>query len=181
MQQKSLEISALSLIQRVILTSNGTVTRLLEDLVGEQLTVIKLHESIKKNEEAIDYLKLPPQQPLIQRKICLQGKDTGTNWLYAESLIVPERLDSLFREELLESQIPIGNLWSKYRVETFKELLPPFQQQAGELSQYFSIKDQHILFGRTYRVFSNQRPIMMLTEKFPSHYFTHSTYSYEMD
>jgi chorismate-pyruvate lyase len=171
MQQEALDVTKLSPLQRVILTSNGTVTKLLEDLIGEQLIVIKLHESLQIHEQAIEYLELPVRQQVIQRKICLQGKDSGINWLYAESTIVPARLDTLFRDELLESQIPIGSLWSKHRVETFKELLPPFQQPAGELAQYFSISEQQYLLGRTYRVYSGQQPIMMLTEKFPRHYF----------
>jgi chorismate-pyruvate lyase len=158
-------------LQRIILVYNGTLTRLLETLLSEQLTVIKLHESMETSTEAIPYLDLPSDQPIIQRKICLQGQTTGINWLYAESILIPERLSPLFRQDLLESQTPIGKLWSKHRVETFKELLPPFEEPAGQLAQHFRVPAEHVLLGRTYRVFSNQQPIMMLTEKFPAHYF----------
>jgi chorismate-pyruvate lyase len=171
MPQQEIDITQLTPLQRIILSSNGTLTKLLEDLIGEQLIVIKLHESVDIHQQPIAYLELPAQQKVIQRKICLQGKNSGINWLYAESIIVPDRLESPFRDELLESQIPIGNLWFKYRVETFKEILPPFQQSAGELAQYFAIEPQQPLLGRTYRVFSKQQPVMMLTEKFPVHYF----------
>lgn len=171
MMQEAIDVTQLKPLQRIILTSNGTVTKLLEDLLGEQLTVVKLHETVAVHEQAIPYLELPAQQQVIQRKICLQGMKTGINWLYAESIIVPTRLDPSFRDDLLESQIPIGNLWSKHRVETFKEILPPFQQPAGELAQYFSIEPQQLLLGRTYRVFSRQQAVMMLTEMFPAHYF----------
>ena len=176
MSQEPIDVAELSSLQRIILTSNGTVTKLLEDLVGEQLTVIKLHESLQIHEQAIEYLELPDSQKVIQRKICLQGKDSGINWLYAESIIIPERLEPSFRDDLLESQIPIGNLWSKYKIETFKEILPPFKQTAGELGQYFSIPAQQYLLGRTYRVYSRQQPVMMLTEKFPAHYFIDLTH-----
>lgn len=171
MLPKNIDVKQLKPLQRIILTSNGTVTKLLEDLLGEQLTVVKLHETVAVHEQAIPYLELPAQHEVIQRKICLQGKNSGINWLYAESIIVTERLESSFRDDLLESQIPIGNLWSKHRLETFKEILPPFQQPAGELAQYFSIEPQQLLLGRTYRVFSRQQPVMMLTEKFPAHFF----------
>ncbi len=168
---QSIDTAQLSPLQRIILTSNGTVTRLLEDILGERLTVIKLYETMQYHQDAIPYLELPAQQQVIQRKICLQGVNSRMNWLYAESVIVTERLESSFRDDLLESQIPIGNLWSKYRVETFKEILPPFQQPANELAEYFSMSSEHLLLGRTYRVFSRQQPVMMLTEKFPAHYF----------
>ncbi len=151
MLQEPIDVDKLGPLQRIILTSNGTVTKLLEDL-------------------------MPANQQVIQRKICLQGKDSGINWLYAESIIIPERLESSFRDDLLESQIPIGNLWSKYKIETFKEILPPFKQTAGELGQYFSIPAQKYLLGRTYRVYSRQQAVMMLTEKFPAHYFIDLTH-----
>jgi chorismate-pyruvate lyase len=172
--QQPTDIFKLSPFQRIILISNGTLTKLLENLVREQLTVIKLHESEEASEDAIPYLDLPPRHPVIHRKICLQGQNTGTNWLYAESIIVPERLPPLFRMELLDTETPIGNLWSKHRVETFKELLPPFEEPAGQLAIHFNVSPEHMLLGRTYRVFSHQQPIMMLTEKFPIHYFTDS-------
>jgi chorismate-pyruvate lyase len=171
MQQAAIDVTQLSRLQKIILTSNGTVTKLLENLVDEPLTVIKLHEAVKITEQAIAYLELPAQQEIIERKIFLQGKNTGINWLYAESMIVPARLEASFREDLLESQIPIGSLWSKHRIETFKEILPPFQELAGDLAEHFSMSPQQFLVGRTYRVFSKQQPMMMLTEKFPQHYF----------
>ncbi len=172
--QQPTDIFKLSPFQRIILISNGTLTKLLENLVREQLTVIKLHERMETNEEEIPFLDLSANNSVIHRKICLQGQNTGINWLYAESIIVPDRLQPLFRAELLETQIPIGNLWSKHRVETFKELLPPFEESAGQLAIHFNVSPQHRLLGRTYRVFSQQQPIMMLTEKFPIHYFTES-------
>jgi len=170
--QRPTDLLKLSPLQRIILIYNGTLTKLLENLLSEQLTVIKSYESIETNEREIPYLELPAEQSVISRKICLQGQNSGINWLYAESIIVPERLPPLFRQELLESQIPIGKLWAKHRVETFKELLPPFEESAEQLAVHFKVAPEHRLLGRTYRVFSCQQPIMMLTEKFPAHYFT---------
>jgi chorismate-pyruvate lyase len=161
-------------LQRIILMHNGTLTKLLESLLGEQLTVLKLHESVESSQNEMTYLELPANQNIVQRKICLQGKNSGVNWLYAESVIALDRLPPLFCEELLNSQMPIGKLWIKHRVEIFKELLPPFEETAEDLAILFDIKTSQRLLGRTYRVFSQQQPIMMLTEKFPVHYFTQS-------
>ena len=166
------DLSSLSVLQRLILVSNGTLTKLLENLVCEPLTVIKLHENLEITPVEIPYLELEKNAQIVQRKICLQGQKSGTNWLYAESVIVPARLPALFREELLESQIPIGTLWTKHRVEMFKELQPPFSETADELAVHFNVAKNDKLLGRTYRVFSNQVPIMMLTEKFPAQYFS---------
>ena len=169
--QSPIDLSTLNPLQRIILVYNGTLTRLLETFLNEQLTVVKLHETLEPISEPIPYLDLHAHQEVINRKICLQGQTSGTNWLYAESIIVPEHLPPLFRQDLLESQIPIGKLWCKHRIETYKELLPPFAEPAEELAEHFHVGTDHLLLGRTYRVYSNQKPIMMLTEKFPAHYF----------
>lgn len=166
-----IDLKKLSPLQRIILISNGTLTELLEHLVDEPLQVVKLHESINATSNEIAYLNLPKNQQVITREICLQGKNSGQNWLYAKSKIVLERLPLSFREDLLDSQIPIGKLWAKHRVETYKEIELPFSEMAEKLALYFNIAPEKELLGRTYRVFSNQQPIMMLTEKFPASFF----------
>lgn len=168
------DFSQLSQLQRIILTYNGTLTELLENLVNEKLTVIKLHESVEKTQTEITDLNLVANQDIVRRQICLQGQNSGKNWLYAESTIALDCLPAKFRDELLNSQTPIGKLWTKYRSETFKELLPPFSETAGKLAIHFGIQSENSLLGRTYRVFSQQQPVMILTEKFPAHYFLQS-------
>ena len=56
-------------------------------------------------------------------------------------------------------------------METFKEIIDLSQEPAGDLSEYFQINQDEKLFSRTYRVFSQGQPIMMITEKFPESYF----------
>lgn len=165
------DLKTLSPLQRIILISNGTLTELLEHLVDEPLQVVKLHESINATNAEIPYLNLPENQQVITREICLQGVNSRQNWLYAKSKIVLNRLPQRFREDLLDSQIPIGKLWAKHRVETYKELDAPFFESAEKLAIHFNIAPEDELLGRTYRVFSNQQPMMMLTEKFPASYF----------
>lgn len=165
------DLKNLSPLQRIILISNGTLTELLEHLVVEPLQVVKLHESIDATSDEIAYLDLPKNQQVITREICLQGKNSGKNWLYAKSKIVLERLPTQFQKDLLDSQIPIGKLWAKHRVETYKEIELPFSEMAEKLAIHFNIAPKDELLGRTYRVFSNQQPMMMLTEKFPASFF----------
>lgn len=165
------DLKILSPLQRIILISDGTLTELLEHLIDEPLQVVKLHESIDATNNEIAYLDLAKNQQVITREICLQGKSSRKNWLYAKSKIVLERLSLPFQEDLLASRIPIGKLWAKHHIETYKEIESPFSEAAGKLSTHFDIAPEDQLLGRTYRVFSNRLPIMMLTEKFPALYF----------
>ena len=85
--------------------------------------------------------------------------------------MVPDRLDPKFKDQLLNSAKPIGKLWLEYRVETFKEIVDLSQELAGNLAEDFKINKDENLFSRTYRVFSQNQPVMMITEKFPTSFF----------
>ena len=111
---------------------------------------------------------------VIERKILLQGKISRNNWVYAESILVPDRLDEKLKNALLVSQEPMGRLWLEHRLETFKEIVDSAREPAEDLADYFKIERSDKLLSRTYRVFSGRRPIILITEKFPETFFKNS-------
>jgi len=166
-----IDSSKLSSVQRIILAADGTLTEILEAYSYEKIHVIKLSEDIISMAQDIQPLDIKVGRKVIERKILLQGKVSQRNWLFAESILVFDRLAENFRERLLKSQEPMGKLWTEYKLETFKEIIASYWEQAEDLSDYFKINREDKLLCRTYRVFSNHKPIMMITEKFPaSHY-----------
>jgi chorismate-pyruvate lyase len=172
LKHNHIDLSNLSYLQRIILITDGTLTNILEAYVLEHIQVLKISEKVEVTTKEIPILDLEVGSEVIDRKIFLQGENTKKNFLYAESKIVLGRLDEDFKNGLLKSQTPIGHLWLKFRLETFKEIIESGKEPANELSAYFidtQPKDQ--LLFRTYRVFSNRKPIMMITEKFPESYF----------
>ena len=171
LEPDSINPSLLSTFQKIILTTDGTLTELLEIYLHEKLKIVKLEEEIIPAREDIAALDIKTGHEIISRKILLQGKISHSNWIYAESLIVPDRLDEVFRERLIKTQEPIGRLWVERRMETFKEIIDTERKIAGNLGKYFPIQPEVRLLSRTYRVFSNQQIIMMITEKFPESYF----------
>jgi len=171
LNKNTISLANLSTIQRIILITDGTLTDILEIYLLEKISIIKLSEEIVNLAEDMPFLTLKIGNRVIKRKIFLQGKISKKNWIYAESIIVPERLDERFKEQLLNSEKPIGKLWLEYRVETFKEIIDLSQELPGDLSEHFQISKEEKLFSRTYRVFSQNQPIMMITEKFPESYF----------
>jgi len=166
-----IEIAKLSSFQRIILTTDGTLTHILEAYLLEAIQVVKLSEGFVGLTQSSASLNLNVGDEVIERKILLQGKTSKRNWIYAESVIVPDRLDERFRECLLKSHESIGRLWLEQGIETFKEIIHSNEQFAENLSEYFNISKQEKLFSRTYRVFSNRQLIMTITEKFPTSYF----------
>ena len=166
-----LRIGELSLLQQVLLVTDGTLTNLLELYTGESIHVVKLAEVLRPAEQAQGLLKLAEDQPVMARTVVLQGRTSQRNWLYAESLIVPERLDPHFQARLLHSHEPIGKLWLEQRVETFKEQVAAYRQPANGLGRYFGLEAGDELLCRTYLVFSQRQPVMLIAEKFPVSYF----------
>ncbi|MBD2603570.1 DUF98 domain-containing protein [Scytonema hofmannii FACHB-248] len=167
-----IDLSNLSYLQRIILITDGTLTDILEAYLLEHIQVLKISEKVEVTTQEIPILELEQGSEIINRKIFLQGENSRKNLLYAESKIVLGRLDKDFKNGLLKSKTPIGHLWFQFRLETFKEIIESGKEPANELSAYFidtEPKDQ--LLFRTYRVFSNRKPIMMITEKFPQSYF----------
>jgi chorismate-pyruvate lyase len=169
--QEALHLRSLSPLQRILLTTDGTLTELLECYLLEPIIVDKLAEfPIYINGD--NPLALDETVEVTERKILLKGKHSGQNWLYAESLLINERLHSQFEHGLINTNKPIGKLWMEYKIETFKETLYCFREPAGELSTYFDISPEEPLWCRTYRVFSQRQPVMLITEKFPSSFYT---------
>lgn len=174
LERSHIEPSSLSTFQRILLTTDGTVTDILEAYLFEQIRVVKLSEQLVSLAHEIPSMELKEGTEVIVRKILLQGKISRKNFIYADSIIVPERLDDRFREALLETKMPIGKIWFEQRVETFKEILDSSKERANGLSEYFTIQPSDNMLSRTYRVVTNRKSVMMITEKFPETYFLKS-------
>jgi len=169
--QRSLKPSHINLkdltpFQRILLTTDGMVTEILEAYLWERIKVTKIFQEYFILERSIPSLEIERGCRILKRKICLSGRLSHKNHIYAETIIVPDRLDERIRDGLLNSNKPIGQLILEDRLETFREILDYGKEQARDLAVYFNIKKNDFLIFRTYRVFTNSLPIMLITEKF---------------
>ena len=167
-------LTHLSRFQKILLITDGTVTKLLEHYLGEPIIVHKLNEEIQQGINTFQHhyeVDIDMPTDVLQREIFLQGQLTGKNWIYADSSIFIDHLSTDFRQDLLESNQPIGKLWIKYRLETYKSILSIEEEEAQSLAPYFGIEAHDRIISRTYSVYSNQKVIMIITEKFPLLFF----------
>jgi len=160
----------LNLHQRIVLNNGGCLTKLLEDLLEEDLVLRKLSEEIHESAQDTDILQIKKGQKIINRSILLSGVESEINHLYAESTIILDNLDKKFADMLLNSNVPIGKLWELLKVETYKTLLFWGDERAGPVSLHFDISAREELLYRTYLVYSHRKPVMQITEKFPKAY-----------
>jgi chorismate-pyruvate lyase len=167
LKQSAVDPRRLSSFQRILLTMDGTVTEILEAQVWESIRIVKLFQKFLETDRAIPYLEIEPLAQVLVRKVILRGKWSHQNYIYAESILVPERLPESLRDGLLNTKKPIGQLMLEARTETFREILSCGLEAAGELGDYFDIEPAANLVSRTYRVIAERKPIMLITEKFP--------------
>ncbi|MEP9410005.1 MAG: DUF98 domain-containing protein [Candidatus Brocadia sp.] len=152
--------------QRILLTTDGMVTEILEAYLWERMKVVKLSQEHVTLESDISPLEVEKGRRVMRREVLLCGRLSQKNHLYAESIIIPDRLDEKISDSLLNTSKPIGLLILENRLETFREILDCGKEEAQNLADYFGIKRSDFLIFRTYRVFSNRQPVMLITEKF---------------
>lgn len=169
--QPYVDPSSLSVFQRILLTTNGTVTDILEAYLFEQIQLIKLSEKSVDTERNFPTIQIEKGDPTIERSILLRGKISRRNFIYAHTVVFVNNLDEQFKQELLNTNTPIGKLWLEQRVENFKEITDSGKEPAQELANYFCIEPDENLLFRTYVVYSQAKPTMIITEKFPESYF----------
>lgn len=168
-QQATLPVN--SFLQRLLLITDGKITDIIQAYSGETVEAVKLQQKLIDCDARFSTLQLEKQHQVIERSILLQGKTTKTNYLYADSYLVLERLDPEIRNQLIFSRQPIGKLLKEYKVETFREIIDCGIKPAGKLAQYFGIAADAEIIYRTYLVLVDGLPMMQITEKFPSSHF----------
>ncbi len=166
--------SELSQFQSILLSTDGTVTDLIRHFTGEDIRVTKLLQEIIDSDKP-QALELSGKQDLLHRKILLSGKNQ--HYLYAESHFVLDRMSEFLRKELTETDIPIGLLWQRERLETFREIIDCQLETGEELYPYFPSmldiceEEEKGFLSRRYKVYHNKKILGLITEKFPYTYF----------
>lgn len=167
--------SPLSVFQRVLLVTDGTVTDVLESYCGEAIRVVKLAQSFDVPDPDRPPLELFEGERVLRRTVLLQGTISGTNFIYADSILAPDRLPDYLVDDLVATQVPLGRLIAKSRLETFREVVGVGFEPAGHHARYFGVDPVSDLVFRTYRIHYNTKPVVRITEKFPLTWFTELT------
>jgi chorismate-pyruvate lyase len=163
----NLDWGAINLLQRILLVTDGTLTDILQVAFREPIGVRKLEANIA--DVSVDALELQPGETRMDRSVLLYGQKTGNNYVYADSTLAIDRLPQKLREDLLNSDKPIGRLWSEYKIETRKEILHVSKCSPSQLLPHFnSMAENELLLRRSYRLITSGHPVIIITEYFPS-------------
>ena len=159
-------VDGLAPTQRLLLTTDGTLTPTLSMLVGEPIGVRMLaqHETVLSADD--DELTLWAQARVLERRVLLHGADSGAPLLCATSRIVVHRLPRPAREQLVEGGVPIGLVIREHAIETLRVPLSVGVGPACEDAR------AHLGDGpmchRRFAINAGGRPLMIVDEQFPA-------------
>lgn len=160
-----LEDPGLSLMQRALLVTDGTLTQLLEVFAGEKIRVRKLDQRLASGSPAS--LAVGDQEPVLCRRILLCGEQRA--YLHAESWLVPTCMPGEMQEALRSTDKPIGQLWKAARLETFREIIDFRREVHPEVSGLLGTAAG--ILARSYLVHTGGKPMALVVERFPADLF----------
>jgi chorismate-pyruvate lyase len=173
MRRSGIDPGTLKELHRILLTTDGTVTDILEAYHRERMTVVALHQdtvpasTLPRAQQVALGIETTPDAEVLTREILLRGEISESCHVYATSVIVLDRLAAPVRLGLLDKKQPIGHLLLEHRIATFKEIIDCHRDPAGALAPHFGISDRAPMLSRTYVVSVANQPLMFITEKFP--------------
>jgi chorismate-pyruvate lyase len=150
----ALDFAALSPHHRGLLVTDGTVTSLLEAYSLEAVRTRCLdHVAGRLTPVQQRWLGVDARAATLARRVVIEGVRSNTAYLSASSVLIPDRLPADFVAALAQEDASIGSALIGAAVEHRRELLW-FDRPPGTVA------------SRTYRVFIQGRPALLITEEF---------------
>ena len=116
-------MAGLGVLARILMTSDGTVTVMLEQIVGERIVTEGIAQSVAPVDPDTAAALPYPVAGLVRRTTRLVGAATGRLYVRATSVFAPEALPKRVCTALTLTDEPIGRLLRRERVESFREIL----------------------------------------------------------
>jgi beta-ribofuranosylaminobenzene 5'-phosphate synthase len=167
------EVGRLSRVQKILLSTDGSVTRLLETITGSQVRIATLSQEVAgAGAEASGLLGVAEGEPVNHRVVRIEDSRSSATLIYAVSDTPLSRLSPGFREDLMRADIPIGRILARHRIESRREILDARIIPAGdEHARIFGTFRGEPLLSRRYRIVHRGQPLISIEEQFPASAF----------
>jgi chorismate-pyruvate lyase len=165
-QNDAVRVAQLPPVQRLLLTTDGTMTTALATLVDEPIGVRMIRQHTAVLAESDDELSLWAGGEVLDRQVLLHGADSGTPLLFGVSRIVTSRLPLAARAALIGGDVPIGLVLRAYEIETFRlPLSVGVKAASDEAACHLGAAP---VCWRRYLIKTGGRPLMSVDEQFPA-------------
>ena len=168
---KRINLARLTAFHRGLLVTDGTVTRFIEAYTLMPVEVALLQQTKQTLSTEHTWLQLPAGTEVTSRQAVLQThsqeKSLPIIHTYADSLIVHQRLPESILNGLESDKRGLGGLLWCSGLETRRELLWWGMETLTDLPCAIEHLEGETFISRTYRVFADGVPLMLINEKFP--------------
>ncbi len=161
----------LSPLHRILLTTDGSITRILEALEGCTVDVeTVLQKVVRATPEIAEVLQIEAGEEVNHRVVNLRS--CRRTLVRATSYAPLSRLEPEFREAVMRADKPIGRIMAELELESRREILGFSAISASaELARVFGIAQGELLLERRYIIVYRRAPLLYITEVFPHSFF----------
>lgn len=161
------EVDKLNRELRILVATNGTLTRILGVVANDEIVLEIIDQQIRDIAPKLPEVEQLPSGRILQRHILLKGRSSGNPFVAAESLIAIDQLPRAIVTSLTKTDRPIGEVIAASCLETFKEVAKVWIGQPPDwlaVAGYQNAEPR--IVARRYRIISEGRPVMIITEYF---------------
>lgn len=155
----------LSAMQRALLISDGSTTTLLEAFTGQTVIVKGRNQSIVRADANLAReLQVEPNSEISKRIVHLVSGGSSEILAYAISYTPIERLSPALLEDVQRTDIPIGKILKKHKIESRREIKEIGFLRDGQCTEIFG---SECGIYRRYLIIHQNAPFMKIEEYFP--------------
>lgn len=163
---RDVALSALSPALRILLFTDGTVTRTLEAQTLSRVTVQVVGQTRHPMDADVSgQLQVAAQREAVRRRVTIGFGGFATPVIWAESHIVPERLPDGFLGLLSDTPDGIGESLQQIQLEGWREMLW-FGLDAAPQWDVLAAEATPVFLTRLYRVVTDGKPALLIRESF---------------
>lgn len=166
-QWQTIDLRSVSPFQRALLSIDGTVTKFIEAYMLEPIEIVRLAQTEKVLGCPHQWLHAEKGTTVMARQVLLQGKYSNKVYAYALSLLLPARLPAAVIKGLDVEPAGLGRILLNSQLENRREILWYGSEQIADLPAEIQSSTGVNFLSRTYRIIVDEKPIMLINEKFP--------------
>jgi chorismate-pyruvate lyase len=156
-------VGKLSSAQKILLSTDGSVTAILDVLKGHVNINTLVQEFIPADKETAENLNINPGETINYRVVII---GTTEPLIHAVSFIPVKRLNNEFKDDLIRADIPIGRILKRHNIESRREIKSVDVEKATpQLAEIFG-NDSYML-SRIYNIIHRDEILIRIKETFP--------------
>ena len=152
--------------QKALLATDGSSTSLLEAFTNTKIKVLGAEKQriIEAGGDIALELRVNAGEELNKRCVLLSAEDNVL--VYAESHTPLSRLSADIREDILGTDMPIGKILKKHRIESRREILDIGVTSSEKIRRELKLNKEDPVLYKKYLIIHNDLPLMKIEEYF---------------